>query len=87
MPRGYLAVALPRRWREALETYRCSTLHLSARRLGPMQRAAVLAAGVPLLLYTVNRPNRARRLLEAGVAAIFTDRVGEVVAAVGRRRQ
>ncbi len=85
MPRGYLAVALPRRWREALETYRCSTLHLSARRLGPGQRGAVLAAGVPLLLYTVNRPNRARRLLEAGVAAIFTDRVGEVVAAVSRR--
>jgi glycerophosphoryl diester phosphodiesterase len=80
MPRGYLAVALPRRWREALETYRCSTLHLSARRLVPGQRAAVVAAGVPLLLYTVNQPNRARRLLEAGVAAIFTDRVGEVLA-------
>jgi len=83
MPRGYLAVALPRRWRQALETYGCSTLHLSARRLGRFQRAAVLAAGVPLLLYTVNDPSRARRLLEAGVAAIFTDRVGEVVAALG----
>jgi glycerophosphoryl diester phosphodiesterase len=82
VPRGYLAVALPRRWREALEAYRCSTLHLSARRLTPGQRAAVLAAGVPLLLYTVNEPRRARRLLEAGVAAIFTDRVGEVLSAV-----
>jgi glycerophosphoryl diester phosphodiesterase len=89
LPRGYLAVALPRRWREALKSYRCSTLHLSARRLGPLQRATVLAAGVPLLLYTVNQPDRARRLLEAGVAAIFTDRVGEVLAALnsaGRRQ-
>jgi glycerophosphoryl diester phosphodiesterase len=86
VPRGYLAIALPRRWREALETYRCSTLHLSARRLGPLQRAAVVAAGVPLLLYTVNAPNRARRLLAAGVAAVFTDRVGEVLAALNSAR-
>ena len=83
LPRGYLAVALPRRWRDALETYRCSTLNLSARRLGPFQRAALVAAGVPLLLYTVNNPRRARRLLEAGVAAIFTDRVAEVLNALG----
>jgi glycerophosphoryl diester phosphodiesterase len=87
VPRGYLAIALPRRWREALEIYRCSTLHLSARRLGPLQRAAVVAAGVPLLLYTVNAPNRARRLLAAGVAAVFTDRVGEVLAALNSARE
>ena len=68
MPRGYLAGSLPRRWREELATYGCRTLHLGDRLLRAKQRAAVLAAGVPLLLYTVNNPARARQLLDAGVA-------------------
>ncbi len=82
IPRGYLAGGLPRRWRAELAAYGCRTLHLNERRLGVRQRAAVLAAGVPLLLYTVNDPARARALLEAGVTAVFTDRVGDVLAAV-----
>ena len=82
-PRGYLAASLPRRWREELTACDCRTLHLSDRRLRASQRAAVLAAGVPLLLYTVNDPARARDLLAAGVTSVFTDRVGEVLAALG----
>ena len=83
VPRGYLAGGLPLRWREKLARYGCSTLHLNARWVGARQRAAVLAAGVPLLLYTVNEPERARRLLQAGVAAVFSDRVGR---SAGRAR-
>jgi glycerophosphoryl diester phosphodiesterase len=82
MPRGYLAGCLPALWQEQLETYGCSTLHLNDRRTSERQRAAVLTAGVPLVLYTVNDPRRARELLERGVAALFTDRVGEVLAAL-----
>lgn len=81
MPRGYLAGGLPRQWRERLAEYGCATLHLNHRRILPWQRAAVVAAGVPLLLYTVNSGRAARRHLEAGVAAVFTDRVEEVLAA------
>jgi glycerophosphoryl diester phosphodiesterase len=83
MPRGYLAGRLPPRWQQQLEAYGCGTLHLNDRRTSARQRAAVLAAGVPLLLYTVNDPGRARELLEAGVTALFTDRVGEVLRALG----
>ncbi len=82
IPRGYLAGSLPRRWRQELTAYGCRTLHLSDRRLSSRQRAAVLAAGVPLLLYTVNDPERARTLLREGVTAVFTDRVSEVLAAL-----
>jgi glycerophosphoryl diester phosphodiesterase len=82
LPRGYLARGLPLRWRAELARYGCRTLHLNAGRVGARQRAAVLAAGVPLLLYTVNQPADARRLLDAGVAAVFTDRVDEVLAAL-----
>jgi glycerophosphoryl diester phosphodiesterase len=83
MPRGYLAGGLPARWQQQLEACGCATLHLSDRRTGARQRAQVLAAGVPLLLYTVNDPGRARQLLAAGVTALFTDRVGEVLSALG----
>jgi glycerophosphoryl diester phosphodiesterase len=82
VPRGYLAGALPLRWRDRLAAYRCSTLHLNHRRTTARQRAAVVTAGVPLVLYTVNQPRRARALLDAGVHALFTDRVGEILAAL-----
>jgi glycerophosphoryl diester phosphodiesterase len=82
VPRGCLADRLPARWQQQLEAYGCSTLHLNDQRLSEQQRAAVLAAGVPLILYTVNDPDRARELLGAGVAALFTDRVGEILAAL-----
>lgn len=82
IPRGYLAGALPRDWRARLDAYACQTLHLDQRRVGARDREAVLTAGVPLLLYTVNDPAQARAQLAAGVAAVFTDRVAEVLAAL-----
>jgi glycerophosphoryl diester phosphodiesterase len=82
LPRGCLAGALPRRWRAALAAHGCRTLHLNHRWLSARQRAAVLAAGVPLLLYTVDDPRRARQQLAAGVTSVFTNRVGEVLAAL-----
>lgn len=80
MPRGYLAGTLPRRWRAQMAEYGCATLHLNHRRIVPWQRATVVAAGVPLVLYTVNNGLAARRLLDAGVAAVFTDHVERVLA-------
>lgn len=82
MPRGYLAGGLPRRWRQLMAAYGCATLHLNHRRIVPWQRASVVAAGVPLLLYTVNNGATARRLIEAGVTAVFTDEVERVLAAL-----
>ena len=60
MPRGYLAERLPRNWRDLMARYDCVTLHLNQRWLGARQRTAVTAAGVPLVLYTVNDGERAR---------------------------
>jgi glycerophosphoryl diester phosphodiesterase len=84
MPRGYLAGTLPRRWRAQMAEYGCATLHLNHRRIVPWQRATVVAAGVPLVLYTVNNGLAARRCLEAGVAAVFTDHVDRVLAALAQ---
>jgi glycerophosphoryl diester phosphodiesterase len=82
LPRGHLARALPRRWRAQMAVHGCRTLHLNHRWLSARQRAAILAAGVPLLLYTIDDPGRARQQLAAGVSAVITNRVGEVLAAL-----
>jgi glycerophosphoryl diester phosphodiesterase len=82
LPRGYLAGRMPRDWRTLMARDDCATLHLDQRWLGARQGAAVAATGIPLLLYTVNDAERARRLLENGVTTVITDHVGQVLAAV-----
>ena len=79
VPRGYLCSRLPRDWAAELEHYGCATLHTDHRRIRGAQLAELRAAGVPVLLYTVNDPRRVRKLLELGVTAVFTDRVGEAL--------
>jgi glycerophosphoryl diester phosphodiesterase len=79
LPRGYLAGTLPRRWRELMAQYACTTMHLNHRRSIGRQRAELLAAGIPVVLYTVNDSWRARQHLDAGVAAVITDQVDQVL--------
>jgi glycerophosphoryl diester phosphodiesterase len=79
LPRGYLAGSLPRRWRELMAEYDCTAMHLNYRRSVAWQRAAILAAGVPVVLYTINDGWRARQYLEAGVTAVITDHVDRVL--------
>jgi glycerophosphoryl diester phosphodiesterase len=79
VPRGYLAGTLPRGWRELMAEYECAAMHLNQRRIVAWQRVTILAAGVPVVLYTVNDGLRARRQLEAGVTAVITDHVDRVL--------
>jgi glycerophosphoryl diester phosphodiesterase len=79
LPRGYLAGTVPRRWRELMAQYACTTMHLNHRRSIGRQRAELLAAGIPVVLYTVNDSWRARQHLDAGVAAVITDQVDQVL--------
>jgi glycerophosphoryl diester phosphodiesterase len=83
IPRGLLAEELPADWEDAMRALRCTTLHLGWRRLRPGQQRELAGRGVPVLLYTVNEPWRARDLLAAGAAAVFTDAPDAVLAAVG----
>ena len=82
VPRGYLAGTLPRRWRELMAEYECAAMHLNQRRIGAWQRATILAAGVPVVLYTINDGLCARRQLAAGVTAVITDHVDWVLRCV-----
>jgi glycerophosphoryl diester phosphodiesterase len=82
---GYLCTRIPRHWPEALARYGCCTLNVSNRWIRQRHITAAAASGVPILVYTVNDPARARKLLDAGVTTVFTDNVQAVAAAVEQR--
>jgi glycerophosphoryl diester phosphodiesterase len=78
--RGYLFGRLPANWQEVAERFACATIHVDHRKLDRAQAAAVLAAGYPLLAYTVNEPPRARELLDWGLASVITDGPDRIIA-------
>ena len=78
---GYLAEGLEEGWRERAMQLGCASLHLAHAKLAPESFAAARDSGLPLLLYTVNDLEEARRLRGAGAAAIFTDRPDRVAIA------
>lgn len=69
-----LVGAIPGDWRERLAAEGCQALHVDAARNGAPELAAVVAAGIPVACYTVNRRDDVERLFALGVAAVFTDR-------------
>jgi glycerophosphoryl diester phosphodiesterase len=79
---GYLCTRIPKHWPNALARYGCSTLNASNRWIRQRHINAASARNVPILVYTVNDPARARKLIEAGVTTVFTDNVQEVAAAL-----
>lgn len=83
VPRGHLFGFVPRSWLELLERYGCATLHADHLRSGPRRLRALKDKGAVVILYTVNDPARARKLLAAGAAAVITDRVGHMIEALG----
>jgi glycerophosphoryl diester phosphodiesterase len=78
---GYLAERLEAGWYEQATQLGCASLHLPHAKLAPETFEAARAAGLPLLLYTVNDLEEAQRLRGAGAAALFTDRPDRVAIA------
>lgn len=75
LPRGLLYDAVPANWRMEFMRLGCASLHCDARRLTSALLAETKAAGVPVVVYTVNDIEEAERLLRFGVAAVITDRI------------
>lgn len=82
LPRGCLVTRVPGAWEVEVQRYDCSTLNVSKRWIRKKHVEAARAAGVPILVYTVNDPLRARELWKVGVTSIFTDRVDLMVDAL-----
>jgi len=75
LPRGLLLDAWDEAWQSKTAALACVSIHLNHRLLDAERVAALKAAGLHILVYTVNDPERARTLLKWGVDAICTDRI------------
>jgi glycerophosphoryl diester phosphodiesterase len=73
LARGILFRSIPRDWRRIAEELGCATIHADHQRLDPSAVAEIRRAGYPLLAYTVNDAERAKRLFDWGVTSVFSD--------------
>jgi len=75
LPRGMLFEAVPDEWLRIVRELDCVSLHASHRYLTAQRVADIRAAGLRVLAYTVNDPERAKLLAQWGVDMICTDRI------------
>ncbi|AUX71219.1 glycerophosphodiester phosphodiesterase [Erwinia pyrifoliae] len=75
LPRGLLLDQWEEHWQEMTSALDCTSIHLNHRLLNAERVSLLKRAGLRILAYTVNKPERARELLHWGVDAICTDRI------------
>jgi len=75
LPRGLLLHEWHDDWQQMTESLDCISVHFNHKVLNQERVTALKAAGLRILVYTVNQPERARALLSWGVDAICTDRI------------
>ena len=72
--RAMLFGKLPKDWADVVARLDCGAVHMSTRYTDQRTADAVLSAGLPLRVYTVNDRKRAEVLRAMGVTSVFTDR-------------
>ncbi len=75
LPRGLLLDEWCEDWRDLTTRLGCVSIHLNHRLLDEARVKALKAAGLHILVYTVNKPQRASELLRWGVDCICTDAI------------
>ncbi|HEU4621343.1 MAG TPA: glycerophosphodiester phosphodiesterase [Burkholderiaceae bacterium] len=75
VPRGLLVTKIPNDWFDQMKNVNALALHACHRELNRDLVSEVRSRGVPLMVYTVNDPERARLLFAWGVDAVCTDRI------------
>lgn len=75
LPRGLLLDEWEEDWRNLTTRLGCVSIHLNHRLLDEARVRELKDAGLRILVYTVNQPDRARTLLQWGVDCICTDRI------------
>lgn len=78
LQRGMLFEEVPADWLRIVRELDCVSLHASHRYLNEPLVAEIKAAGLRVLAYTVNDPERARLLVQWGVDMICTDRIDKL---------
>ncbi|MGP2411941.1 glycerophosphodiester phosphodiesterase [Yersinia sp. 2553 StPb PI] len=75
LPRGLLLDKWDDNWQAMTRQLDCVSLHINYKQLTAERVALLKAAGLRILVYTVNQPARAQELLKWGVDCICTDRI------------
>ena len=78
LPRGLLLDEWRSDWRELTSRLGCVSIHVNHKLLDEARVAAIKDAGLKILVYTVNDPQRAATLLRWGVDCICTDLIDEI---------
>lgn len=73
IPLGLLLDKWDDQWLEKARKLQCYSLHFNKSALTALRVQAIKAAGYHLYVYTVNRKRQARKLLDWGVDAVFSD--------------
>jgi glycerophosphoryl diester phosphodiesterase len=73
LARGYLVGKIPDTWDATLKRLGCISLHCNFQALSGKLAADIHEAGYGILLWTVNDPAEARRLLAIGANCLVTD--------------
>lgn len=75
LPRAVLFEALPADWLSIVQRLGAFSVHCDAELLDENAVRDVVDRGIPLLCYTVNTPEMAKKLFSLGVSGLFTDRL------------
>lgn len=78
LPRGYLVDKIPDGWRGTMERLGCVALHCNYQSLTEKLAGEIHGAGFAILLWTVNEPEIARRMLDWGVDCLVTDALDRI---------
>lgn len=73
LSRGFLTKKIPADWHETMRRLGCVALHCNYQALNGKLAADIHEAGYAILLWTVNDPSEARRLLAIGANCLVTD--------------
>ena len=78
LPRGGLCDKLPDGWRSILKQLGCTAVHCNYKSLNDKLAADIHDAGYAILLWTVNEPAIARRMLSFGADCLVTDALDRI---------
>ena len=78
LPRGYLVEKIPGDWLDTMKRLSCVALHCNRKSLTEKLSAEIHRAGYSILLWTVNEPSEAQRLLAMGADCLVTDALDRI---------
>lgn len=78
LPRGGLCDRLPDDWKSILKQLGCKAVHCNYQSLNGKLAAEIHEAGYGILVWTVNDPAEARRLLAIGADCLVTDALDRI---------